>query len=103
MPEALQEMANWESESPTSKLEGEYPIAAARVYQKAKDFRRAANILDLYTRNTGMSAQLPDAIKLEVECLGELNDTERQRKLAKDFLKRFPGHPFEEEMKGIAQ
>ena len=103
LPEALQEMANWESESPTSKLEGEYPIAAARVYQKAKDFRRAANILDLYTRNTGMSAQLPDAIKLEIECLGELNDTERQRKLAKDFLKRFPGHPFEEEMKGIAQ
>lgn len=68
-----------------------------------KDFRRAANALDVYTRNTGMAAQLADAMKLEVECLGELKDKARQKALTKDFLKRFPGHPYADEMKELAQ
>ena len=96
--EALGTLRTWEDESPTGKQEGEYTMAEARVYRALGDSRRAVNALDVYVRNTVMTAELADAMKLEAECLNDLNETARRRALAKDFLKRFPGHPYGEEM-----
>ena len=102
LAEALQKLADWENESPASKLSGEYPMAAARIYLYVKDFRRAVNELDIYCRSVEMSAQLADAMKLETEALAELSNRKRMKEIAQQFLKRFPGHPYEQYMKELA-
>ena len=99
VPEALQKLADWENESPASKLSGDYPMAEAKIYMYVEDFRRAANALATYRKSVSMSAQLADAMKLEIECRQKLNDKASVRELAADFIKRFPGHPYEQEMK----
>ena len=101
LPEALQKLNDWENESPASKLAGEYPLAEAKIYIYVEDYRRAINTLGAYRRSVAMSAQLADAMKLEIDCLKKLNDNKRAKEVAEDFLKRFPGHPFEEEMKEV--
>ena len=85
LPEALQKLADWENESPASKLSGEYPMAAARIYLYVKDFRRAVNELDVYCRTVEMSAQLADAMKLETEALAELKNRKRMKEIAAYF------------------
>ena len=101
--EALQKLADWEGSSPLSKLSGEYTVAAARVYMYMDDYRRALNILKNYRTQTTMNAMLADAMKLEMDCLVKLNDRDKPRikELAEDFVKRFPGHPYEQEMNWI--
>ena len=99
IPEAFQKLADWENESPASKLSGDYPMAEAKIYMYVEDFRRAANALATYRKSVSMSAQLADAMKLEIECRQKLNDKASVRELAADFIKRFPGHPYEQEMK----
>lgn len=101
--ESLQTLRTWENESPTGKMEGEYTMAEARVYRALGDSRRAVNALDVYVRNTVMTAELADAMKLEAECLADLNETARRRALARDFLKRFPGHPYGDQMEEMAR
>lgn len=103
LPEALQKLNDWENETPTSKLSGDFPMAEAKVYMYARDFRRAANALDIYRKNTSMSAQLADAMKLEIDALAELGDKKRIKEVAQDFVKKFPGHPYEKEMKELAK
>ena len=101
LPEAFQKLTDWENESPQSKLAGEYPLAEAKVYAHVEDYSRAINALDTYRKLVTMSAQLADAMKLEVGCLQKINDKKRAREVAEDFVKRFPGHPFEAEMKEV--
>jgi len=102
IPEAFQKLTDWENESPQSKLTGEYPLAEAKVYIHVEDYRRAVNILTTFRKSVTMSAQLADAMKLEVDCLEKLGDKTRVKEVAADFLKRFPGHPYEKDMKEIA-
>jgi outer membrane protein assembly factor BamD (BamD/ComL family) len=99
VPEALQKLNDWENESPASKLSGEYPLAEARIYIHVEDLRRAVNALSTYRKSVTMSAQLADAMNLEIECLQRMNNKKQIKEVAEDFLKRFPGHPFEERMK----
>ena len=101
--EALQKLADWEGLSPLSKLSGEYNVAAARIYMYLGDYRRAINILKNYRTQTTMNAMLADAMKLEMDCLVKLDDRDkpRIRELAEDFVRRFPGHPYELEMNWI--
>jgi len=103
MEEALQKLTDWEGMSPLSKFSGEYNVAAARIYMYAGDYRRALTILKNYRTQTTMNAMLADAMKLEMDCLVKLNDRDRPRitELAEDFVKRFPGHPYEQEMNWI--
>lgn len=103
LPEAFQKLADWESESPISKLAGDYPMAEARVYMAVEDYRRAINALAAYRKNVTMSAQLADAMKLEIDCRRRVNDLVTIKEIAAEFLKSFPGHPYEAEMKEIAQ
>ncbi|MCL2104450.1 MAG: hypothetical protein FWH21_05270 [Kiritimatiellaeota bacterium] len=99
--EALQKLSDWEGMSPLSKLSGEYTVAAARTYVYLEDYRRAINILKNYRAQTTMNAMLADAMKLEMDCLVKLDDKPRIKELAEDFVKRFPGHPYELEMNWI--
>lgn len=101
IPEAFQKLSDWENESPQSKLSGEYPLAEAKVYIYVEDYRRAINTLENFRKTVAMSAQLADAMKLEIECLQKINDKKRVKEVADDFLKRFPGHPYTEEIKGV--
>lgn len=99
--EAFQQLADWELQSPLSKLTGDYPLAEARVYMHVEDYRRAAHALAAYRRNVTMSASLAEAMRLEAECLERLNNRTALRELAAEFIKRFPGHPQEAEMKEL--
>ncbi|OQC33481.1 MAG: hypothetical protein BWX70_00078 [Verrucomicrobia bacterium ADurb.Bin070] len=101
LPEAFQKLTDWENESPASKLSGDYPMAEARVYLSVGDLRRAVNALATYRKSVTMSAQLADAMKLEIECLQQLNDKTRIKEIAADFVQRFPGHPYEAAMKEV--
>jgi tetratricopeptide (TPR) repeat protein len=99
--EAFQKLSDWENESPVSKLGGEYALAEAALYIHVKDMRRAVHTLESYRKTVTMSAQLADAMRLEVECHQRLNDMAAAKEVANDFLKRFPGHPFETKMKEV--
>ena len=102
--EALQKLSDWEGMSPLSKLSGEYTVAAARTYMYMEDYRRALNILKNYRTQITMNAMLADAMKLEMDCLVKLNERDNKpliKDLAEDFVKRFPGHPYEQEMNWI--
>jgi len=101
LPEAFQKLTDWENESPASKLSGDYPMAEAKVYLAVGDLRRAVNALAAYRKSVTMSAQLADAMKLEIECLQQLNDKTRVKEIAADFVQRFPGHPYEAAMKEV--
>ena len=101
VPEAFQKLADWENESPLSKLSGEYPLAEAKIYIYVEDYRRAINALATFRKSVTMSAQLADAMKLEIDCLKKISDKVRVKEVAEDFLKRFPGHPYEAEMKEV--
>jgi len=101
LPDALQKLSDWENESPQSKLSGEFPLAEAKIYMFVEDYRRAVNTLATYRKSVTMSAQLADAMRLEIDCLQKLSDKKRIREVAEDFLKRFPGHPYEEQMKEV--
>ncbi len=97
--EAFQKLSEWENESPVSKLGGEYTLAEAALYIYVQDVRRAVHTLQAYRKNVTMSAQLADAMKLELECHQRLNNKAAVKEVAGEFLKRFPGHPFETRMK----
>ena len=97
--DALKKLSEWENTSPLAKLQGEYPLAAAHTYLAVGDYRRAANILEIYRRNATMDALLADAYKTEIECWDKLKKPAKIKELAKEFVKRFPGHPYETEMK----
>ena len=101
IPEAFQKLSDWENESPQSKLSGEYPLAEAKVYMYVEDYRRAINTLSNFRKSVAMSAQLADAMKLEIECLQKIGEKKRAKEVADDFLKRFPGHPYAEDIKGV--
>ena len=101
LPEAFQKLSDWENESSASKLSGDYPMAEAKIYITVGDLRRAVNALAAYRKGVTMSAQLADAMKLEIECRLKLNDKTRAKEIATDFVRRFPGHPFEADMKEI--
>ncbi|MDD4101549.1 MAG: hypothetical protein PHU80_02810, partial [Kiritimatiellae bacterium] len=97
--EAFQKLSDWENESPVSKLGGEYALAEAAIYIYVEDVRRAVHTLTAYRKTVAMSAQLADAMKLELECHQRLNNQAAVKEVAEEFLKRFPGHPFEAKMK----
>jgi TolA-binding protein len=101
LAEAFQKLSDWENESPASKLSGDYPMAEAKIYITVGDLRRAINALAAYRKSVTMSAQLADAMKLEIECRLQLNDKTRAKEIATDFIRRFPGHPYEADMKEI--
>lgn len=102
IPEAFQKLSDWENESPQSKLSGDFPLTEAKVYIHVEDYMRAINTLDHFRKSVAMSAQLADAMKLEADCLLKINEKKRAQEVAQDFLSRFPGHPYEADMKGIA-
>lgn len=102
IPEAFQKLSDWENESPQSKLSGEFPLTEAKVYIHVEDYVRAINALSNFRKSVAMSAQLADAMKLETDCLTRIGEKARAQEVAKEFLKRFPGHPYEADMKGIA-
>lgn len=99
--EAFQKLMDWENQSPLSKLSGDYPLAEAKVYEYVEDFRRVVNIASIYRKGVTMNAQLADMMQMEMRGLEKINDKPRMKALAEDFIKRFPGHPYEEDFKKV--
>jgi hypothetical protein len=99
VPEALQELNDWENESPQSKLTGEYLLRRPRSTPTSKTTGAPSTRSDAFRKSVTMGAQLADAMNVEIENLQKINDKTRAKEVAEDFLKRFPGHPFEAEIK----
>ena len=91
--EAMAELRRWETESPLSKLNGDYPLAEARIYSHLGDDRRAVATLRAYRATADMDSALPDAMALELECLERMRRLDDARALAKEIVERLPGHP----------
>lgn len=91
--DALEALRTWERENPLSKLRGDYPLAAARVYAQVGDYRRAMRTLAAYREAVSMASALPEAMWLEFECLLQLRRFASARELAREMERRFPGHP----------
>ncbi len=91
--DAMAELKRWETESPLSKLNGDYPLAEARIYSYLGDDRRAVATLKAYRETADMDSALPDAMALELECLERMRRLDDARALAKEIVERLPGHP----------
>ncbi len=101
--EVFQKLCDWENSSPLSKLDGEYQLAEAKVYIYTADYQRAINALATYRKNATLNALLADGYKLEIECYEKIGNRAKMKELAQDFMKRFPGHPYANDIKWIAE
>ena len=89
--EAFETLAQWENDTPMSKIGGDFPMVEARVYAHVGDYRRTAAILAAYRRTDVMTSQLPSAMDLHLKALMQLKRFPEARVLAEEAVKRFPG------------
>jgi TolA-binding protein len=97
--EARQTLDQWELEFPLSKLYGDYPLAQARYYMALQYYQRARGILAHYRESVDLTNYLPEAMKLELECLQLMGQHEAAMNLARTIIKRLPNHPLATEAK----
>jgi TolA-binding protein len=100
--EARDVLRRWELELPLSKISGDYSLAEAEYFRTIRDFRRALKILRAYREGTEMSAFLADAMEMEIQCLVQLGRDKEIVELAKEFERRFPGHPAAERARSLS-
>jgi len=91
--EAFAALAQWENETPFSKLGGDFTLAEARCLYALGDERRAVGVLLPFVRMDVMSSQLPEAANLAMFSLYTLKRYDEAEQLAKDSVKRFEGLP----------
>lgn len=99
--EARQVLAQWELEFPLQKLAGDYPIAEASYYMAVGHYARAQRILQIYRSAVDLTNVLPDAMKMELDCLKHLHKDAEIKALAQVILKRLPNHPLAKVAEGI--
>ena len=99
--EARKTLDQWELEIPLDKLAGDFPLAEAEYYLALKQFKRAQKILLTYRQSVDLSNNLPQAMKMELFCLTQLDRDKEARDLAGLIVKRLPNHPLAEEVKGL--
>lgn len=99
--EARAKLDQWELESPLDKLAGDFSLAEADYYQALRQFARAHKILKNYRQSVDLSNTLPQAMKMELECLVRLDRDAEARDLAAEIIKRLPKHPLAEEIKAL--
>ena len=99
--EARKTLDQWELELPLDKLAGDFPLAEAEYYLALKQFKRAQKILTTYRQSVDLSNNLPQAMKMELYCLTQLDRDKEARDLGLLIIKRLPNHPLAEEVKGL--
>ncbi len=93
LTEAKQTLDQWEMAFPLNKLAGDYPLAESKYYMARQNYKRARRILMEYRKSVDLSNCLPDAMKLEFECLINMGLNKEARDLARIIIKRLPNHP----------
>ncbi len=91
--EARDAMAEWELEFPLHKFSGSLVIAEAKYHMHIGNYRRTRLLLENYREGVRISNFLPQAMRLELECLRRMNDINALRKLAQEVERRLPNHP----------
>jgi len=99
--EARKTLCQWELELPLDKLAGDFPLAEAEYYLALKQFVRAQKILMTYRQSVDLSNPLPQAMKMELYCLTQLDRDKEARDLGLLIIKRLSNHPLAEEVKGL--
>ncbi len=89
--DARQTLDQWELELPTSKLDGDFPLAEAQFYLAVGDARRALKILQTYRQMVDINSQLYKAMQLERRCLIALDMRKELDELVREMERRFPG------------
>ena len=98
---ARKALDQWELELPLDKLAGDFPLAEAEYYLALKQFKRVQKILATYRQSVDLSNTLPQAMKMELYCLTQLDRDKEARDLGLLIIKRLPNHPLAEEVKGL--
>jgi TolA-binding protein len=88
--EAQDVLRQWEIEFPLSKLDGDYPLVEAEYWIAIDRCDQAVRGLRSYRGAVTLSGLLPDAMKLELDCLVKLKRPEDLKALSDDINKRFP-------------
>ncbi len=101
--EAQKILDQWEMELPLDKLAGDLPLAQAEFYIAIKQFKRAQKILKMYRQAVDLTNTLPQAMKMELYCLTQMDRDKEARELAALIIKRLPNHPLAEEVKGLLE
>jgi len=96
---ARKTLDQWELELPLDKLAGDFPLAEAEYYLALKQFKRVQKILATYRQSVDLSNTLPQAMKMELYCLTQLDRDKEARDLAGVIIKRLPNHPLAERSK----
>ncbi|MFH1968716.1 MAG: hypothetical protein ABIJ53_00180 [Verrucomicrobiota bacterium] len=99
--EARKTLDQWELELPLDKLAGDFPLAEAEYYLTLKQFKRAQKILTTYRQSVDLSNTLPQAMKMELYCLTQLDRDKEARDLGLLIIKRLPNHPLAEEARSL--
>lgn len=99
--EARKTLDQWELELPLDKLAGDFPLAEAEYYLALKQFKRTQKILMIYRQSVDLSNTLPQAMKMELYCLTQLDRDKEARDLGALIIKRLPNHPLAEEVKEL--
>ncbi len=94
--EAFAALAQWENDTPMSKLNGDFLLAEARTYAHVGDYRRTASVLAAYRHGDRTTSELPEAMELQMQALSRLRRFDQLRPIAEEAIKRFPGLPLAE-------
>jgi hypothetical protein len=88
-PEALQALKVWERSFPLTKITGDFILREARLYMALKDYKRARAILSAYCDQVDASNFLPEALKMNKECMIFMNEPAAVvEKYEKEIMKR---------------
>lgn len=102
--EARQMLDAWEREFPLSKLGGDYILQESRLYREAGDSRRAFGMLRAYCDQVDASSYLPDAAKLLMKCMVDLEiPPEEIRDYGRKLRDRLEFHPVSKELEFMAE
>ncbi len=100
--EARQSLEVWERELPLSKIAGDYVLQESRLYYDTGNPRRAYAMLRAYCDQIDASSFLPEAAKLLVACMKELQFPEEEiSSCAKKLGERLEFHPVARDLEAL--
>ncbi len=100
--EAKQALADWELQSPLSKVSSDYILHEATLYMKLEDWTRARALLDAYFDQVDASSFLPAAARALLDCM--LNTKASKQELLEfreAVKKKLQYHPVGQEIEQI--
>ncbi len=102
--EARQSLDVWERELPLSKIAGDYVLQESRLYYDTGNPRRAYPMLRAYCDQVDASSYLPEAAKLLIACMKDLQFPDEEiSSYAKKLGERLEFHPVARDIEALLE